>query len=85
MTPRFQAWATQWMTMPFTEMGTQEEQVRGWDVKFDLGLSEFDVPTGQSDCPSPGRSRVSFKYTKERNLGSKLRREARAVPSSPSH
>ena len=36
-------------------------------MKFDLGLSEFDVPSGQSDCPSPGRSKVSFKYTKERN------------------
>lgn len=30
MTPRFQAWATGWMTIPLTEMGTQdEEQVWG--------------------------------------------------------
>lgn len=49
MTPRFQAWATERTTMPVTEMGTQEEQVCGWDVRSDLGLSEFDMPTGQSD------------------------------------
>lgn len=24
---QIQAWATEWMTMPFTEMGPQEEQV----------------------------------------------------------
>ena len=65
----------------------------GEDVKFDLGLAEFDGPCDsqmevlgrQLDCPSPGSGRVNFKYIKERNWGSQLRREVRAVPSPLSH
>lgn len=43
---------------------------------------------GQSDCSSPGRSRMTFKYIKERNWGggvSKLQGEIRAVPFSFFH
>lgn len=42
MTPRFQAWATGWMTMPWGHRRRNRFGVE--DVKFDLGLAEFDVP-----------------------------------------
>lgn len=46
MTPGFRAWATGWMTVPFAEMGSQDEaQVWGEDTE----LGSWLVKVGQSD------------------------------------
>lgn len=44
MTPGFRAWATGWMTVPFAEMGSQDEaQVWGEDTELGSWLVKVGV------------------------------------------
>lgn len=59
MTPRFQAWATEWMTVPSAEMGTQEEE-QVWGERCRIRIVACQV-TGARHSPSPGDSRCGHR------------------------